>query len=306
MARIVIVGDRDSGKTTFLTLLYATQVKSGSDAADNFRFHVAIDSMDEISGVFQQVMSGGFPDSAAKEGIRGITFHLGYRKSGLGILSRLRSRGWTPGAPASLRFVLLRNLEDEMDRFRKGSSLTNAMLRDVLDSDAIAILVDGRKLALPDEDRQLGAMGKYDGAVDALLAAMQGSRGRGSRRSLHPIFVFTKFDSVDPKALHTANVEGAPPDAKKTGPRTAYADALLDHNLPNTIARIRARENRGATFTTPSYFFSWVRTDAALPGRHERIRLRRSDGGGWEPDYSKDEYRALLECFWEIARDARE
>jgi len=304
MPNIVIVGDRDSGKTTFLALLYAAQVKSGSDRADDFRFHVAFESLDEISGVFQQVMSGNFPDSAAKEGIRGITFHLGYRKSGFGILARLRSRGWTPGAPASLRFVLLRNLEDEMDRFRKGSSLTNAMLRDVLESDAIAILVDGRKLVLADEDRQLGAMGKYDGAVEALLAAMQGSRGRGSRRSLHAIFVFTKFDSVDPKVLHAANLEAAPPEMKKTGPRAAYADALLDHNLPNTMARVRARQNRGATFTTPSYFFSWVRTDAASPGRRERIRLRRSDGGGWEPDYSKDEYLGLLECFWEIARDA--
>ncbi len=307
MPNIVIVGDRASGKTTFLALLYAAQVKSGSDRADDFRFHVAFESIDEISGVFQQVMSGTFPDSAAKEGIRGITFHLGYRKSGLGILSRLRSRGWTPGTPASLRFVLLRNLEEEMDRFRKGSSLANAMLRDVLDSEAIAILVDGRTLALADEDRQLDAIGKYDGAVEALLTAMQGSRGRGSRRSLHPIFVFTKFDSVDPKALHAANVEGTPPEAKKTGHRTAYANALLDHNLPNTMARVRAPNPRGATFTTPSYFFSWVRTDpAASSGRRERIRLRRSDGGGWEPDYSKDEYLALLECFWEIARDAGE
>jgi len=304
MPNIVIVGDRDAGKTTFLALLYAAQVKSGSDRADDFRFHVAFESIDEISGVFQQVMSGTFPDSAAKEGIRGITFHLGYRKSGLGILSRLRSRGWTPGTPVSLRFVLLRNLEEEMDRFRKGSSLTNAMLRDVLDSEAIAILVDGRKLALADEDRQLGAMGKYDGAVEALLAAMQSSRGRGSRRSLHPIFVFTKFDSVDPKALRAANVEGTPPEAKKAGLRTAYANALLDHNLPNTMARVRARNPRGATLTTPSYFFSWARTDAAATGRRDRIRLRRIDGGGWEPDYSKDEYLALLECFWEIAKDA--
>ncbi len=166
--------------------------------------------------------------------------------------------------------------------------------------------MDGRTLALADEDRQLGALGKYDGAVEALLTAMQGSRGRGSRRSLHPIFVFTKFDSVDPKALHAANVDGAPPEVKKTGPRAAYADALLDHNLPNTMARVRAPNPRGATFTTPSYFFSWVRTDAAATGRRERIRLRRSEGGGWEPDYSKDEYLALLECFWEIARDAGE
>jgi hypothetical protein len=306
MPHVVIVGDRDSGKTTFLALLYAAQVKSGSDRADDFRFHVAYESLDEISGVFQQLMSGNFPDSAAKEGIRGISFRVGYRTSGFGILSRLRSRGWTPGAPASLHFILLRNLEDEMDRFRKGSSLANATLRDVLESDAIAILVDGRKLDLAGEDRQEGSMGKYDGAVEALLAAMQRSHGRAGRGSIHPIFVFTKFDSVDPEALRAAKVEAEPPEAKKTGLRTAYAEALLDHNLPNTMARVRAREPRGVTFTTPSYYFSWVRTEAAAHGRRERIRLGRSGGGGWEPDYSKDEYLALLQCLSKIAMDAGE
>jgi len=306
MPNIVVVGDRDSGKTTFLALLYAAQVKSGSDRADDFRFHVAYESLDEISGVFQQVMSGNFPDAAAKEGIRGITFHLGYRRSRFGILSRLRSRGWTPGTPASVRLIVVRNLADEMDRFRKGSSFANAALRDVFESDAIAILVDGRKLALAEEGPQLGSMGKYDDAVDALLTPMQGSRGRGDRSSLHPIFVFTKFDSVDSEALHAAKMEDAPPEVRKTGLRTAYAEALLDHNLPNTMAKIRARDPRGLKFTAPSYFFSWVRTEAAAPGRRERIRLRRSGGGGWEPDYSKDEYLALLERLSKIARDAGE
>ncbi len=306
MPRIVIVGDRDSGKTTFLVLLYAAQVKSGSDAADDFRFHVAFESFDEMSGAFQQLMSGSFPDSATKEGIRGISFHLGYRRPGLRILSRLRSRGWTPGASASLQFILLRNLEDEMSRFRKGTSLANATLRDVLESDAIAILVDSRKLAFNDEDRQLGPMGKYDSAVESLLTAMQRSRQQGRRKWLHPIFIFSKFDSVDPAALHAAEVEDAPPGVEKTGPRNAYAQALLDHNLPRTMARVRAREPRGLQFSKPSCFFSGVRTEALAPDRRERVRLRQSGGAGWEPDYFKDEYLALLECLWKIATQAGE
>lgn len=302
MPHIVIAGDRGSGKTTFLTLLYAAQVKSGSARADDFRFHAAFESLDEISEVFQQLMSGSFPDSAAKEGIRGITFHLGYRKQGLGIVSRLRSRGWTPGASASLHFILLRDLDEEMARFRKGSSLANAALRDVLGSEAVAILVDSGKLVLRDEDRQLGPMGKYDAAVDSLLTALQRSRGHGSRRRLHPIFIFSKFDSVDPEALRAANVEGSPPGVRETGPRTRYAEALLDRNLPMAVARVRAREARGLYFAKPSYFFSWVRTEPAGP--RERVRLLRGEGGGWEPDYSKEEYVALLECLWKIATKA--
>jgi len=306
MPNIVIVGDRESGKTTFLALLYAAQVKSGSGASDAFRFHAAFESLDEISGVFQELMSGSFPDSVTKEGIRGITFHLGYRRPGLGILSRLRSRGWTPSASASLHFILLRNLEEEMARFRGGSSLTDATLRDVLESDAVAILVDSTKLGVKDEDRQLGPMGRYDAAVESLLTALHRSGVHGGRRRLHPIFIFSKFDSVEPAALRAAQVEGAPPDVQKTGPRTAYAQALLDYNLPKTMARVRAREPRGLQFAKSSYFFSSVRTEAAAAGRKTKVRLRPSGGAGWEPDYSGEEYLALLECFWRIATNAEE
>lgn len=306
MPHIVIVGDRGSGKATFLALLYATQVKSGSDRADEFRFHVAYESLEEISGVFQQLMSGSFPDSAAKEGIRGISFDLGYRRPGLGILSRLRSRGWTPGASASLHFILLRNVEDEIARFHKGSSLANAALRDVLESDAIAILVDSRKLAVNDEDSQHGSMEKYDTAVESLLSAMLRSRGHGVRRRLHPIFVFSKFDSVDPEALGVAKVEGSPPEVRRSGPRAAYAEALLDRNLPKTMASVRVHEPRDLNFAKPSYYFSWVRTDGAGPGRRERVRLRRTGGGGWEPDYSRDEYLALLEFLGKISAQTKD
>src|SRR6266480_849477 len=271
MPHVVIVGDRESGKATFLSLLYATQVKSGSDASDAFRFHADVDSLDEISEAFEQLMSGSFPDSATKEGMRGITFHLGYRKAGRGVLSRLRSRGWDAGGSIALHFILVRNVEEEMSRFRRGSSLTNADLREVLESDAIAILVDSTKLGPRTEDRTVGPMDRYDTAVESLLSAVRRSRPRGSRRPIHPIVVFSKFDSVDPKALLTANLAGAPPHVKKTGPRSAYAEALLEASLPRT-----------------------------------KIRLRRTNGAGWEPDYSADEYRALLERLWTIASNAGE
>src|SRR5438552_6359157 len=93
MPRVVIVGDRNSGKTTFLGLLYAAQVKFGSDKADGFRFHAAFESLDEISGVFQRLMSGSFPDAATKEGVREVSFRFGYPKNGFGIVSLRCSRG---------------------------------------------------------------------------------------------------------------------------------------------------------------------------------------------------------------------
>src|SRR2546422_11591714 len=108
MPRVVIVGDRNSGKTTFLGLLYAAQVKFGSDKADGFRFHAAFESLDEISGVFPRLMSGSFPDAATKEGIREIAFRLGHPRAGPGILPRRQSRGSSPDSSASFPLIPLK------------------------------------------------------------------------------------------------------------------------------------------------------------------------------------------------------
>jgi hypothetical protein len=304
--RVAIVGERNSGKTTFLGLLYTAQVKFGSDKADDFRFHAAFESLDEITGVFQRLMSGSFPDSATKEGIREVTFRLGYKRPGRGILSRQRSQSWSSDAFDSFHLIVLRTFEDEVARAHEGSSIGDATLRDAIGSDAVVILVDASKLAAGDEDSHVAHFVRYDGAIEALLTAIQHSRAHGPRTLLHPIFVFSKFDRVDPKALRASNLEDAPPAVRKKGPRAAYAQTLLDRHLPKTMAKIRARERKGLEFATPSYFFTWVRADEAAAERAERVRLRRSGAAGWEPDYSSEEYLAFLECLWNIAAHAKD
>lgn len=304
MPRIVMAGDRESGKTTILALLYAAQVRSGSATTDRFRFHASFESLDEISNVFQQLMSGSFPDAAAKEGVRGLAFHLSYRRP-LGILSRLRSQEFHPDASAALQLILLRNLVEEVARYRAGRSFTHVPLRDVLECDGLGIVVDSRRLVIAAEDQERGAMQEYDATVESLLAAVAASRAQSGRSWLHPMVIFSKFDAVEDRALRAAGVEGTPPDIRKKGARTHYAEALLDHNLPRTMAKIRSRESGALQLARPSYFFSWVRTEAARAGGRERVRLRPGEGAGWEPDYSVDEYLALLECLWKIAMDAK-
>jgi len=91
---------------------------------------------------------------------------------------------------------------------------------------------------------------------------------------------------------------------RETTLRAAYARALLDTNLPKTIAKITNREVQGVRFAPPSYFFSRVATEAATENQRDRVRLLRGDDGGWELDYSADEYLALLERLRTIATEA--
>ncbi len=302
MLKVVIAGDRGSGKTTVLGLLYATGVRSGSDKRDDFRFHTPFESLEEITVLFERLMSGGFPDSATKEGIHGLSFHLGSRRRGL--FSHRREGEWAPGAFATLRFTLLRAVDEEVSRVLRGSSVADGRLYDILNSDAVAIVVDSTKLGVKSEEPGPFPLGEFDAAVESLLTTIRRLREPGGRRQLHPIFIFSKFDRVAQDVLSTAKVTAEPPRLSARGPRAAYAEALLEHNLPKTLARIRDRDRERLQFSRPSYFFTWVRTVEAAPGQSERIRLRRSGDGRWEPEYSRDEYLALLDCLRDLAMRA--
>jgi hypothetical protein len=301
MLHVALVGDQGSGKTTFLGLLYATLVRSGSDTADNLRFHTDYDSLEHVTALFQQMMSGGFPDAAIKEGLHALSFTLALRGAKRGILPRLGARKWNADTATSVRFTAPGSLGEETPGFLQGSSVGTGPWRDVLDADAILVLADSTKLAPKGDDSEAGPMGTYDGQVADLLAAIQRWRSRSGQEVLHPIFIFSKFDSVSSEALRAADLDATPPDLRRTGPRAAYSSALLKPNLPRTLGIIEEKRKGRLRFTEPDYFFSWVRPDAKDSGATQRIRLRRIDGGGWEPEYSREEYVAFLERLADIA-----
>ncbi len=300
MLHVAIVGDRGSGKTTFLGLLYATLVRSGSDKNDGLRFHVSLDSLEEITGLFQRLMSGAFPDSATKEGIHALRLDIAFRKSSRGGLLRRGSRRWTPDASTTVHVTVPGSLDEKTPGLFSGSTIGTGPWRDVLDADAVLILADSTKLVGKSEDSVPAPMGTFDRHVESLFTSIRRWRSRGGREVLHPIFVLTKFDAVKPDVLRSANLESAPPGVGKPVPRAAYARALLEPNLPRALATV-AEPGERPRFAKPAFVFSWVRTEAVPADGSDRIRLRRIDGGGWEPDFSTDEYVGLVDTVGGIA-----
>ncbi len=303
MLNVAIVGDHGSGKTTFLGLAYATLVSSGSGKADDLRFHLAYDSMEEITGLFQRLMSGAFPDSASKEGIHGLTIELDVSGAGHGLLSRLGSRKQSDGAAKTVRLSLPGSLDEKIPGLTHGSTFGTGRWRDALDADVVVMIVDSARLAAKGTDPKTGPMAAVDGGLASLFVAVQRWRSTGGRPILHPVFVFSKFDAVALEVLRAGNLEASPPGPSKTGPRKTYAKALLDPNLPRTIALLEGETGKKLSFGPMQFVFSSVRTEAGTPGEPEKIRVRRTSSGGWEPDYSADEYRAFLRWLAGVAAD---
>ncbi len=306
MLNVAIVGDHGSGKTTFLGLVYATLVSSGSGKEDDLRFHLAYDSMEEITGLFQRLMSGAFPDSASKEGIHGLTIELDVPGAGHGLLSRFGSRKRPDGAAKTVKLSLPGSLDETKAGLTHGSTFGTGRWRDALDADVVVMMVDSARLAAKGTDPKTGPMAAFDGRLQAMFVAVQRWRSSGGRPTLHPLFVLSKFDTVGSKILEAANLEPTPPEVGKLGPRAVYAKALLGPNLPRTLALLEGETGKKLTFTPSRFVFSSVRTESATPGNPEKLKVRRTAVGGWEPDYAKDEYLALLRWLANLAADTND
>ena len=87
-----ILGDRASGKTTFLGLLYAAQVAYGTGKADTFRFSATPTSLKYMSAVYQNMKDGMFPSATLKDEMSLVEFIFGYKR-----LIRGNLPGWNAG-----------------------------------------------------------------------------------------------------------------------------------------------------------------------------------------------------------------
>ncbi len=306
MFHVAIVGDHGSGKTTFLGLVYAALVSSGSSREGDLRFHVAYESLDEIAALYQRLMSGGFPDSATKEGLHELSLEVDATGAGRGVFARLGSRKGDTRRSSAIRFSLPGSLDEPRSGFQQGSTFGTGKWRDALDADVLVMLADATRLASKGVDPKAAPFAEYDAHLEALFIAIQRWRSSGGRGLLHPVFVLSRFDAVRPEVLKAAKLERVPPAADKVGPRTAYGTALLEPNVPRTLALLRGPVGKKLRFAPLSFFFSSVRAEPAGADKAERIKLRRTESGGWEPDYARSEYLAFLESVRRIAAETKD
>ena len=309
-----LLGDRASGKTTFLGLLYSAQVKYGTGVQDDFRFHAPMASLNVMSAVYEGMKDGRFPSATLKEEITEISFIFGYLRRIVGKLPHyIRQQNWARPF-STLRFSAYDVSGEDIEEFIETGIASRPLIQQLLKSVVVVVLVDCSKMTTDIDTPVYKKMLRYDSTVAKLLVSFQTYKKQEYERLkdsgvhpeppiIYPAFVLAKFDTLRDDVLARLGLHRGFPEGKRE--RREYAEALLRVFVPQTLSQIRGGKVGGVSMDKSEYFLSWVRTETQEgmdPVGHSRIVRTgfRPEGGG-EPDFAYDEYVHFIEHFRDIA-----
>jgi hypothetical protein len=303
MSSALVVGDRGSGLTTFVGLLYTAQVRLGTEEADEFRFHADRETIRQLEAIYGELGAGRFPERDVDWEEHPLSFVLGFRNGTLRGFSRRGQAG--EGGFGTVRVQVGGISTQELAELREHDAILEESTRRLLRSQVIIPLVDASRLLPQPDGPGSSALARYDGmlatTLDLLGRFLSADRNRRVR-TMYPLFVLTKLDQCPPATMTQLR---APPGLPATWPaddRQGFGQKVLEQYLPKTRLFL-APLGRGShlTIDPPQWYFSslLLTEDRGVP---RIVRRSLAPIGGWEPEYPFEEYRALIERLGRLAQ----
>src|SRR5436309_13460663 len=245
-----LLGDRASGKTTFLGLLYSAQVKYGTGVQDDFRFHAPIQSLNIMSAVYEGMKDGRFPSATLKEEITELGFVFGYLRKVVGKLPYyIRQQNWVHPF-STLRFSAYDVSGEDIEEFIETGIASRPLIQQLLKSVVVCVLVDCSKMTTEIDTPTYKKMLKYDSTIAKLLVSFQTykkqeydrmvNQGMGAEAPIiYPAFVLAKFDTIRDEVLQKLGLHRGFPPVDDKRKRKDDAEALLRVFLQETLSQIR-------------------------------------------------------------------
>ena len=147
---ISIIGNRASGKTTFLVLLYAAQIKYSEVSDGEFRFFIDPRSIKAISNEYNRMQMGKWPTDKLVKKNRMVSFLIGLNESGskskfLNIFNKEKTIQTT-----SLDFSMFDLIDTEISKVIDSNTMsfinTTQKVESLLNSRLVVILLDSSKV----------------------------------------------------------------------------------------------------------------------------------------------------------------
>ena len=295
MGSALVVGDRGAGLTTFVGLLYAAQLRLGTEERDEFRFSADRETIRQLEGIYGELVAGRFPDWDADWDTHPLSFVFAFRA---GTFPRLGGPGVHRGGGFdSFRMRFGGISVESMAELAQHDAILEVSTRQLFESPVVVPLLDASRLRPPDpttNSRPLEVSDRRLASTFQLLCRYLATGRRRTPQELYPMFVVTKFDQCPPGTLARLLVPPSPPASWASGVREAVGARLLTAYFPHTLRVLEnAKGMRGRSIAAPQWFFSGLQL---VPGSAGGRIARRSriPVGGWEPEYPFEEYRTLI------------
>ena len=262
---IAVIGDEDSGKSTFLTLTYAAQIRYTADSKGDFRFYADPENLRVMGAEYSRMLMGEWPSDALRR--HNVEFTFGYGMKG-GLMGKI----FGSKKYSNLKFRSFDVSGKAYDKLKEGDDISSAHITDEM-SDLTrcrlwVLLLDTteKKKADPNTANMVANLVSY------------------ARDPIYPVIVLTKYDRMKGKTLKASLV----PKIKDKGERAAFVEKALKATYPKTYKFMKGSPK----LKEPQVFFSIVKTEKkdkqAIPG------LKQGDMGSLQLDYSYDEYVAII------------
>ncbi len=300
MPSALIVGDRGSGRTFFLGLLYASMVRYSGEARDGLRFHAPPAALDVLSHLYESFRAGEGPEWPSNApGSLPLTLEMPSGHHG----SRLQGLWHAPPGVSrrALEIVLERSNAEELQQFVSSGGAMTGFGQSLLSGGALLVTVDASALAPPADGRPVPH--PWDSMLAQLLrGAKQAARDHPSPtpRRLSLVLILTKYDRIAPPSRSALVRDGATADGWTEATRKEASDNLLARFLPSTRAELLDGPSAGLLLEGPWTFLSWVRPEAPVSSPM-RLRGHETSERGWEPEYPYLEYRDLIDHLGRLA-----
>jgi len=292
----LVVGDRGSGLTTFVGLLYAAQLRLGTEERDEFRFSADRETIRQLEGIYGELVAGRFPEWDADWDTHPLSFVFGFRS---GTFPRLGGAGVRHDEGFDSFRVQVGGISVEsVAELAEHDAILEDATRKLLRSPVVLPLVDASRLWPLTAEVDLRPLDQYDRMLAAtldLLGRFVASSRYRKLRTLYPMFVVTKFDQCPPETLERFEIPAGIPPSWPESAREDVGEKILSAYFPETLRLLRRPNGRkGSGIATPKWFFSGLQLVAG-PAGMRIARRSRIPVGGWEPEYPFEEYRTLIQ-----------
>ena len=330
-----IIGGRSTGKTVFVSLLATTAINYTVETKQHFRYYATPEFTTVIQDIIASLKLRRWPPATLKGSLVEYKFWFGYSRKFSGILNTLYDKLEELSASIKrleiprrelyniIEFGLYDLAGEDVDIIFRAASLAKERgisildelpenLKAILDCNVLVFLIDSSKITIDDTDPRYKEMLEYDGLMASLisLVAMYRSKKYGIKAGkLFPVFVFTKFDTIDKKVLNVlgiAEIDGWLIEKRKE--RKEIAERLiklLTRFYQHTLALVYGGTLMGVELERAEVFVSYLMPELSEEGIPVPKVVKAPDGVSYDLVYSRSEYYRFIDYFGKIANEIK-